>query len=112
MPRFPTLAAALAASMLCAPAIAAEAKVVWSDPSCQYFIADLGGKFGMYNWRAGAAPKEGDLMQGDTEAGGLAELTNVTQQGKNMAIAMAISPTIHSLIHSSPVDCERRWKTQ
>ena len=112
MTRTPRLAAALTASILCTPAIASEAKVVWVDASCQYFIADLGGEFGMYNWRSGAAPKEGDLLQGDTEAAGLTELTNATQQGKNGVITMAISPTIHSLVNSSPVDCKRRWTKQ
>ena len=66
----------------------------------------------MYNWRAGTVPSEGDVMQGDTQGSGLVELTNATQGGKNAVIAMALSPTIHSLIHSSPVQCEKRWRKQ
>ena len=111
MHRF-VLAAALAASVISAPATGAQAKVVWVDASCQYFIADLGGEFAIYNWRAGATPREGDVIEGDTEGGGLVELTNATQQGKNTVIAMAISPTVHSLVHSSPVHCERRWRSK
>ena len=106
------LAAALAASVVSAPAAGPQAKVVWVDASCQYFIADLGGRFAIYNWRAGVAPREGDVMEGDTEGGGLVELTNATQKGTNAVITMAISPTIRSLIHSSPVQCERRWRSQ
>lgn len=93
-------------------ALAAEAKVVWVDASCQYFIADLGGEFGIYNWRAGLAPNEGDIVKGDTTGRGLVELRNTTQDRDIAVIAMALSPTTRSLIHSSPVQCNRRWQSK
>ena len=91
--------------------VAAEGKVVWVDASCQYFIADLGGEFGFYNWRAGLAPNEGDIVRGDTKGLGLVELRNTTQEGDIAVIPMALSPTTRSLILSSPVNCNRRWKS-
>ncbi len=91
-------------------AFAAEGKVVWVDTSCQYFIADLGGEFGFYNWRTGLAPNEGDVVTGDTTGRGLVELRNTTQDGDVAVIPMALSPTTRSLILSSPVNCNRRWK--
>jgi hypothetical protein len=94
------------------PALAADAKAVWVDPSCRYFIADLGGEFGFYNWRSGEPPNEGDIMEGDVRAEGPAELVNKTRGGSNTVIAMALSPTVHSLIYSSPVECKRRWQSK
>ena len=94
------------------PALAAEARAVWVDPSCHSFIADLGGEFGFYDWRSGAPPNEGDVMEGELKAEGLVELVNKTKGGSNGVIAMALSPTVHSLIHSSPVDCKRRWQSK
>lgn len=91
-------------------ALAAEGKVVWVDVSCQYFIADLGGEFGFYNWRAGLAPNEGDIVTGDTTGRGLVELRNTTQDGDLAVIPMALSPTTRALILSSPVNCNRRWQ--
>jgi hypothetical protein len=105
---------ALLCLMLTIPAYAfgAQAKAVWVDPSCKYFIADLGGEFGFYYWRAGEPPREGDVMEGDVKAAGSVELVNKTSGGSNAVVAMAISPTVHSLIHSSPVECKRRWQTK
>jgi hypothetical protein len=91
---------------------AAEAKTVWVDPSCRFFIADLGGEFGFYNWRSGDPPGEGDVMEGELRAAGLVELVNKTKGGANGVIAMALSPTVRSLIYSSPVDCKRRWENK
>ena len=100
----------LTATGIPACGFAAEAKAVWVDPSCRYFIADLGGEFGFYHWRAGAPPREGDIMEGDVRAEGFVELANKTSGGKSDVMAMALSPTVHSLIHSSPVECKRRWQ--
>ena len=91
-------------------ALAAEGKVVWVDASCQYFIADLGGEFGFYNWRTGLAPNEGDIVSGDTKGQGLVELRNTTRNDDIAVIPMALSPTTRALILSSPVNCNRRWK--
>jgi hypothetical protein len=91
------------------PAFAADAKAVWVDPSCRCFIADLGGEFGFFTWRSGEAPSDGDVMAGNVTGEGLVELVNKTTGGSNTVIVMALSPTAHSLIHSSPADCKRRW---
>lgn len=92
------------------PALAADAKAVWVDPSCRCFIADLGGEFGFYTWRSGEPPSDGDVMQGELMADRIVELVNKTRGGSNAVYVMALSPTVHSLIHSSPVDCKRRWQ--
>ena len=92
------------------PAYAADAKAVWVDPSCRCFIADLGGEFGSHTWRSGQPPSDGDVMEGNVTAEGLVELANKTRGYTNAVYVMALSPTVHSLIHSSPADCKRRWK--
>ena len=43
------------------PALAADAKAIWVDPSCRCFIADVGGEFGFYTWRSGEPPSDGDI---------------------------------------------------
>jgi hypothetical protein len=102
----------VASATLWQPAASAQAKVVWVDPSCQYFIVHLGEQFAIYNWRAGTAPSEGDVMEGDMTGQGMIELANTTQGGKNSVITMALSPTLRSLIHSAPVQCKRRFQSQ
>jgi hypothetical protein len=102
----------LALTALLAPVstLAAQGKAVWVDASCKYFIADLGGEFGFYHWTDGEPPREGDVLDGEVKSPGRVELVNTTSGGKNGVVAMAISPTMHSLIHSSPVECKRRWQ--
>lgn len=99
-------------SAIPACALATEGKAVWVDPSCRYFIADLGGEFGFYHWTDGDTPREGDVVDGELKSPGRVEMANKTSGGKTGIVAMAISPTVHSLIHSSPVECKRRWQTK
>src|SRR5690349_22041395 len=98
--------------MCAAPAalVAAEAKAVWVDASCRYFVADLGGEFGFYNWVAGMAPNEGDVLEGELRAEGVTELANKSSGGKNSVVVFALSPTVRSLVQSAPADCKRRWE--
>jgi hypothetical protein len=91
-------------------ALAAQGTAVWVDASCKYFIVDLGGEFGFYHWIDGEPPREGDVLDGEVRSPRRVELVNTTSGGKNGVVAMAISPTMHSLIHSSPAECKRRWQ--
>jgi hypothetical protein len=94
-------------------AAAEQGTVVWVDPSCSYFIANLGQEFGIYEWRAGSAPNEGDIMDGKlTAAGTVEEIQNTTKGGANTVIPVALSPTLRSLINSSPVQCKKRFQKQ
>ena len=61
-------------------AAAEQGTVVWVDPSCSYFIVNLGQQFGIYEWRAGSAPNEGDIIDGNlTAAGTVEEIQNTTR---------------------------------
>jgi len=106
------LAVALACLLvLSRTALAGEAKIVWSDPSCSYFIAQLGEEFGIYNWRSGPDPEEGDVMSGPVTEEGTLTLTNSTKGGSNTVILVGISPRLRSLINQSPVYCKKRYKS-
>jgi len=92
-------------------ALADEAKVVWVDPSCNYLIAQLGDEFGIFEWRAGSEPTEGDVLDGPLRGEGIVTVTNATKGGSNNVILVAISPRLKSLIHSSPVNCKKRYRS-
>jgi hypothetical protein len=106
------LAVALACLLvLSRTALADEVKIIWSDPSCSYFIAQLGEEFGIYNWRSGPDPDEGDVMSGPVTEEGTLTLTNATKGGSNTVILVGISPRLKSLINQSPVYCKKRYKS-
>ena len=98
-------------SALPTAAFADEAKVVWVDPSCNYLIAQLGDEYGIYEWRAGSDPGEGDVLNGPLRTEGIVTVTNATKGGSNNVILVALSPRLKSLINSSPVQCKKRYKS-
>ena len=98
-------------SMLSTAALADEAKVVWVDPSCNYLIAQLGDEYGIFEWRAGSGPDEGDVLNGPFRTEGIVTVTNATKGGSNNVILVATSPRLNALIHSSPVNCKKRYKS-
>jgi hypothetical protein len=108
--RFATFALMTAA--LCGvagSAFAEEGKVVWNDPSCMYFMAQLSDGFGSYNVREGALPSEGDVLEGPLKAEGAQKLVNKASGAAITAIPMALAARLHPLIHSSPAQCNRRF---
>jgi hypothetical protein len=102
-----------ASAAFATPAAAEQGKIVWVDPSCSYFIAQLGEEYGIYQWRAGSTPDEGDIMDGKLRAEGtVEEIQNATKGSANTVIPVALSPTLRSLINSSPVNCKKRYQKQ
>jgi hypothetical protein len=103
---------ALLTATLCglsATAFAEQGKVVWTDPSCMYFMAQLDEGFGSYNVREGKLPEEGDIVEGGLKSEGAQQLVNKTSGASLTAIPMALAPRLHPLIHSSPAQCYRRF---
>jgi hypothetical protein len=103
---------ALLTAALCgmsAPAFAEEGKVVWNDPSCMYFMAQLDEGFGSYNVREGKLPEEGDVVEGGLKSEGAQQLVNKASGASLTVIPMALAPKLRPLIHSSPAQCYRRF---
>ena len=94
---------------LAGSAFAEEGKVVWNDPSCMYFMAQLDDGFGSYNVREGKLPEEGDVVEGGLKSEGAQHLVNKASGASLTAIPMALAPKLRPLIHSSPAQCYRRF---
>ena len=47
-----------------------------------------------------------------TAEGSVEEIKNTTNGGANTVIPVALSPTLRSLINSSPVQCKKRFQKQ
>jgi hypothetical protein len=90
-------------------AFAEEGKVVWNDPSCMYFMAQLDEGFGSYNVREGPLPDEGDVVEGGLKSEGAQKLVNKASGKSLTAIPMALAPKVRALIHSAPAQCYRRF---
>jgi hypothetical protein len=84
-------AAALAgAGAICTPAAADDGTVLWYDPTCRYFVLQLpeGSEgFGLYEWKSGPEPKEGNVISGNLLG------------GPELAVADQASGTQMAVIH-------------
>ena len=98
-------------ALLPLPVLADDAKIVWVDPSCNYFIAQLGDEYGVFQWRSGADPDEGDVVSGPLQDEGMLTVTNATKGGSNSVILVARGARLKPLINSSPVYCKKRWRS-
>lgn len=63
------LAAATAMTALSSLASAGDARIAWYDPSCGFMLLALSEGFGLYQWKAGAEPSEGQVLSGDISGG-------------------------------------------
>lgn len=97
---------------LIVPSYGAEAPVVWADPTCNVFIAQLGDEFGVYESRAGAPLAEGDTIAGDLTGEGLVDIQNATKAQSNRVILVATSENKRALIQSAvTIRCQRRYQS-
>jgi hypothetical protein len=105
------VAAGLAAAA--APALAAEAKIAWYDPTCRYFVAQLpeGSEgWGLYEWKDGPEPKVDDVLDGDVLGG--PELT-LTNKGSGEAVSVVHwgdAKKMETLVKYSPDWCKSKRK--
>ena len=96
----------------CTAVCADEASILWVDTTCNYFIAALDQEFGIYQWRSGPSPKEGETMNGPLRATGMLTVNVAQKNETNSVILVAMSGNFKSLVNSSPVQCKRRYEKQ
>ena len=60
------------------PAAAAQGTVIWKNQECGFFILQTARGYTLLEWIAGAAPHDGDIIEGDIEAKGAQEFHNRT----------------------------------
>lgn len=104
---------AIALSLVCCAAgsaLAEDGKIVWVDPSCKFFIAQVGDEYGIFEWRSGADPEHGDALSGLVPEEGMRKVTNSTKGGSNDVIIVARGSRLKTMINSTPVQCKLRWK--
>jgi hypothetical protein len=59
---------ALVAATAASVAHAEEGMVIWKNYDCGYFILQMKGGYGLYEWAAGPYPNDGDVIEGDLKA--------------------------------------------
>lgn len=104
----------LAALTACAsPAFANEATIVWWDPSCRYFVAQLPDGtdgFGLYEWKEGAEVKEGSVIEGDILGGPDVKGTEKSSGQPVNLVHWGDAKKLDVLVRHSPDWCKAKRK--
>ncbi|HEX4984809.1 MAG TPA: hypothetical protein VFV71_01930 [Burkholderiales bacterium] len=73
------LVAATAALAAAAPeARADEGMVIWRSYDCGYFVLQMKGGYGLYEWLSGPYPNDGDIIEGELKSAGQHRVNNKT----------------------------------
>lgn len=59
-------------------AAAAQGTVIWKNQDCAYFILQTSKGYGLFEWMAGGALRDGDVIEGEVNARGTLQLYNKT----------------------------------
>lgn len=64
-----SLVATAVMALLSPMASAGDPRIAWYDPSCGFMLLELPEGFGLYQWKAGVDPSEGQVLSGDLAGG-------------------------------------------
>ncbi len=59
-------------------AAAAQGTVIWKNQDCAYFILQTSKGYSLFEWVAGGALRDGDVIEGEVNAEGTQQLYNRT----------------------------------
>jgi hypothetical protein len=59
-------------------AAAAQGTVIWKNQDCAYFILQTSKGYSLFEWVAGSALRDGDVIEGEVNAKGTQQLYNRT----------------------------------
>jgi hypothetical protein len=100
---------------LAGAALADEATVTWTDPSCGYFIMQLPEgnpteAFGLFSSKTKPMPNVGAVLQGEVLSTYEVDVTDRETGQKHALLHWANAKTPEMLIRNAPVQCASRWK--
>jgi hypothetical protein len=93
--------------------LAGQATVTWYDPTCRYFVAQLpeGSEgFGLFEWKEGAEPKVGTVLDGDVLGGPDLELDDTAAGQKLKVMHWGDAKSQDVLVRHSPGWCKSKRK--
>ena len=86
-------------------AVAGQGTVIWKNQGCAYFILQTSKGYGLYEWMAGSALRDGDVIDGEVNAKGTLELYNRTVDLPVTAYSVARSKNRSDVEKDVPSRC-------
>lgn len=85
---------------------AAQGTVIWKNKDCAYFVLQTARGYSLFEWMAGAAPNDGDVIEGDMETKGVLKFHNHTADLPVTAYITARSQRRSEVEKSIPQKCQ------
>ncbi len=86
-------------------AAAAQGTVIWKNQDCGFFILQTSKSYGLFEWMAGGALRDGDVIEGEINAKGTLQLYNRTADLPLTAFSAARSPKRSEVEKDIPSRC-------
>ena len=90
------------------PAHAEEGMVIWKNYDCGYFILQMKGGYGLYEWAAGPYPNDGDVIEGDLKATAEHRVNNKTADVPTTIFLDTFSSKRAGISARIPAQCKAR----
>jgi hypothetical protein len=87
---------------------AEEGMVIWKNYECGYFILQMKGGYGLYEWAAGPYPNDGDVIEGDLKATAEHRVNNKTADVPTTIFLDSFSSTRAAISARIPAQCKAR----
>ena len=99
---------ALVAATAASAARAEEGMVIWKNYDCGYFILQMKGGYGLYEWAAGPYPNDGDVIEGDLKATAEHRVNNKTADVPTTIFLDTFSKKRGDISARIPAQCKAR----
>jgi hypothetical protein len=102
------LASCLLAAMAANVAHAEDGTVIWKNYECGYFILQMKGGYGLYEWAAGPYPNDSDVFEGDLKSAGEHKVNNKTADVPTSIYLDTFSAKRSAISARIPAKCKSR----
>ncbi len=101
---------AAAAVVLCAlfasHALAEQGMVIWKNHECGYFILQMKSGYGIFEWKDGPQPNDGDVLEGDFRSAGERLVDNKTADLPTTVLLNAFALNRSAIAARMPAKCK------
>ena len=102
------LAIWLCLAMTAVAARAEEGTVIWKNSDCGFFILQMKGGYGLYEWVAGPYPNDSDVFEGELKSAGEHKVNNKTADVPTSVFLDTLSAKRSAISARIPAKCKTR----
>lgn len=102
------LAMSLYAAMTASAARAEEGTVIWKNSDCGFFILQIKGGYGLYEWVAGPYPNDSDVFEGELKSAGEHKVNNKTADVPTSIFLDTLSAKRGAISARIPAKCKAK----